>query len=320
MTETVSGGIYMHKKIAAVFLAAVMGIALCSCGSGTSTAMKIGNTDIPSDIFTYYLDTEMTGTKNSSKCIKAAQKDCIEYAKINHRFSEMKLSLTASQKSALASEVNDRWDVFCNYYKKIGVSKQTLTKVYESAAYKATILDAIYGENGTAAVSEDTLRSYFTSDYVFFKAISEYIPKTTGKDELAALNIKFAALKSEIDGGKTIDTVNQEYAAANGGTADAQMPVTILEKSDTSSYPDGFFDDMIQLGAGDVSVLTFDRYIFLVQRTAQTDSFGDYREACLEAVTADDFADRIAGWYKNSTAEYKTKTEQKCFELIENNR
>ena len=62
---------------------------------------------------------------------------------------------------------------FGKYYKSIGVSKQTLTKIEENQAFSEAILLATYDTKGTNPVSEDEIKAYFSDNYVFLNPLMD---------------------------------------------------------------------------------------------------------------------------------------------------
>ena len=317
-------------KISSLLFAVI--ILFSSCSGKKDVALEIGKGQVGSDIYAYFIDYVIINENKDKKMTedqikKRANELCVEYAKVNTKFSDLKLSLSAGTKAQIAKRVTSRWDFFDDYYSSIGVTKQTLTKIEENASFREMILLSIYDANGSNPVNEDTIKAYFKDNYIFFKSINGYLTKTNkdGKEvamnanEIAAMKDNFNSLASQITADNTIDNVNLVYAQSIGQSADDQMPVSVINKS-SCAYPKGFFEQAIAIPAGQVQVLTFDDYIFLVQRIDNFDEeqnfYPNYRTTCLKAIVKDDFSKTIEKWYKDSKIKQKDNVQNKCYKQI----
>jgi len=317
-------------KISSLLLAIIL--LFCSCSSSNKAALSVGEGKVGKDVYAYFLDYVIINENNDKKMdeekIKErANKLCLNYIKINTKFSEMKLSLSAAKKAQIANDVTNKWAFFGNYYKSIGVSKQTLTKIAESNAYKDTLLLAIYDTNGTSPVNEDTLKAYFKDNYIFFKAVNGYLKATDSKgkevamsaEQIAAVTENFSSMSKSITSENTIDAVNLAYLQSIGDTGSDALPISVINKT-SKNYPNGFFEQVVAMPAGDIKVLTFVDYIFLVQRFDNFDEsqgfYSNYRTTCLKEMVANDFDKTIDGWFKDSKAEPKNRVQNNCYKQI----
>ncbi len=319
------------KRVFRVFtvLLAVL-LLFCSCSNSKKVALNIGNGQVGSDVYAYFLDYVMINDAKNKKMSdddikKRANEFCLEYVKINTKFEEMNLSLDAGKKAQIANDVTNKWAFFGNYYKSIGVSKQTLTKIEENSAFKDALLLAIYDENGTKPVDEDDIKAYFKENYVFFKAINGYLKTTDskGKDiskspkETEDILQNFKSMAKSITSENTIDDVNRAYLQENEDLS--PLPVSVVNKS-SKDYPDVFFEKVVTMKTGDVKVLTFDDYIFIVQRFDNFDEsqefYVNYRSACLRDMVIDDFNKDIDKWYKDSKVTANNRIQDKCYKTI----
>lgn len=301
-----------------------------SNSSGADTALSVGGESIGSDIYTYYLDEILRGNNSDlseEEARKSAEKACLDYIRINTEFSSRGIELSSAQKSDIAGSVNSLWNTYGGYYKKSGISKETLTKVKESEAYKNELIKAIYGADGEEAITEESKKAYFTENYVFFKAISAYLMTTDDKgntvaqsdENISETKKKFDELKSKITDDKTIDEVNSEYVTSNGGTTEESMPVLSTTKSDTS-YPKSFFEDVSKFEKGETAVLVYDEYIFLVEREDGSSLYSDYAEDVLNSMASDKLSEYLESAYKDAKVSGESGVEKRCFELIQKNR
>lgn len=305
----------------------IFGLSACSNGSeAPDTAMTIGGTEIGSDVFAYYLDVVLQDSDESlseDDAIAQAEAMCAEYVKVNTEFKAQNLSLSSSSKAIYVNDVNNLWSIYGGYYESIGVSKETLTKVKESEAYKERIVTAMYGTGGEKAVSEEDQKSYFASNHIFFKAISAYLYTTyasgnvvkLSENELAALKTKFDDMKSGISSENTIDAVNKAYEEANGGSADSEMQVLSTTKT-SELYPEGFFDAVAAMKTDETEVLVYDNYYFLVQKKSADTYFSDYSYSNLLEMISDEFTEELDSRYKDLKADGDKGTEKACYKTI----
>lgn len=317
-------------KISSLLLAVLL--LFCSCSSSGKAALTVGEGQVDIDVYAYFLDyviiNENKDKKMSEKEIKErANELCLDYIKINTKFAEMKLSLNAAKKAQIAKEVTNNWAFFGSYYKSIGVSKQTLTKIAESNAFKDNLLLAIYDTSGTNPVSEDSLKAYFKENYTFFKAVNGYLKVTDengnevakSEQEIASATESFNSMAKSITTENTIDAVNLAYLESLGDTGSAELSISVINKT-SKNYPDGFFQQVVSMAAGEVKVVAFDDYIFIVQHFDNFDEsqgfYTNYRTTCLKEMTKVDFEKTIDGWFKDFKSEAISRVQNKCYKQI----
>ncbi|NCC86852.1 MAG: hypothetical protein EOM05_03150 [Clostridia bacterium] len=313
-------------------LLVVVLLLFCSCSSSDKAALIVGEGQVYADVYAYFLDyviiNDNEDEKTSEKELKEKANDlCLNYIKINTKYSDMKLSLSAAKKAQIAKEVTNNWAFFGSYYKSIGVSKQTLTNIAESDAFKEDLLLAIYDTNGTNPIGEDSLKEYFKENYIFFKAINGYLKTTDEKgnevakseEQIAAVTENFNSMAKSITSENTIDAVNLAYLQSIGDTGTGELPISVINKT-SKTYPSGFFEQVVSMSAGEVKVVSFDDYIFIVQRFDNFDEtqafYTNYRTICLKEMANADFEKTIDGWFKDSKSESISKVQDKCYEQI----
>lgn len=312
----------MNKKAVSIILALIMAILFCSCGGNDDSALSFGDTEIGRDIYTYYLDNELMNNPDLSKedAIEKANDDCIEYVKINSKYNELSITLSAAKKNQIANNVDDTWSMYGTYYKKIGISKSTLTKVYESAAYKKVVLEAIYGADGTDPIDETEIKTYYSENYLFFKAINGYYTDSMTSAERQTLLDSFKKLKNSITTSNTIDNVNYAYITGQGGSTSAELSLSVITKATKNKYPDGFFESVYEMSVGDVSVLSYDDYVFVVEKESSDKQYDNYYDDCLEAAAATSFAKLSDSWYSDVKVTKDNSIQKDCYKLITESR
>ncbi len=306
--------------------------ASCSKASG-KTAVNISGLELSDEIFIYYLDKvssnpedySLNETSVQDDYIKITEQLCAEYAAFNTEFDSLGLTLDTEHKTEISEDVSDEWRVYSDYYKSIGVSKQTLTKIHTGSAKSDVIFSSYYDEGGSKEVPVDEIKEYFYANYVAFSTVNGYLTATDEKGNTVALDnegkkalrAKFNSLLTQIDNGATLEEVGTAYAKEQDSTSTSGT-VNVLKRG-SSEYPEGFYDKVAALSGGKAAVVEVGDYIFLVIRTDMSKDdetyFSAYRSACLKSLKSDEFdssISEIAGSY------IITENENQLDKLIEN--
>ncbi|NLL03112.1 MAG: hypothetical protein GX269_02280, partial [Clostridiales bacterium] len=192
-------------------------------------------------------------------------------------------------------------------------------------AFSEAILLATYDTKGTNPVSEDEIKAYFSDNYVFFKSINGYLKVTDEKgkevkktpQEIEEIVKNFNSMAKSITEENTIDNVNSAYLQESENPT--TLPIAVTAK-DSKDYPKGFFEKVLEIKVGSVSTLTFDDYIFVVQRFNNFDEtqefYENYRTICLKEMVKNDFDKEIKSWYKDSKFSENSRVQDKCYKTI----
>ncbi len=279
------------KKLAAALLAVFIIFSLCSCTAQKKTVLTVSGAEIDSEIFTYYADkvisrpTDYGLTENPvDSDIKAAViNECKKYLAANTEFRDAGLSLSSAEKTDISQTVNDFWVRFENHYKKIGVSKQTLTKIFTSDAYSNAIFNETYDKGTGNAAAETEIRNYFYNNYISFRTVCVYFTSADGSTPLtqAEKNDLLAAFDgyaktAGADTGKFAETVNNAgYLLSN----------SILLKKGSDGYPDGFYEKVYAQADDTVQIIVYDECVFAVIKENLKDKgegvYANYRSSCI---------------------------------------
>lgn len=300
------------KKITALLLAVMILFSLCACSGQKKTALVIAGTDINSEIFTYYLDKVsqspsdygLTENPPSADLKNAAIEECKKYLAANTRFNEKGLSLTASEKVEISQEVNNYWIRFENHYNKIGVSKQTLTKIFTSDAYKDALFSAEYDKG--SADAETILQNYFYENYISFRSVCVYFTKPDGTPmtqlEKTQLLTAIETLTSNAD-------PDVEKFAQAVQTAGYSLSDSVLLKNGADTYPDGFYDKVSEQGNDTVQVITYDECVFVVWKENLKEKgesvYYNYRSACINDLYYEEYEASLNEYLGTLTVEEK---------------
>jgi len=285
------------KKFISAALAVIIMLSLCACTAKKQTALVISGTEINTEIFTYFLDKVINRPtdyglteKPSKKEIKqAAITECKEYLAANTEFRNIGLSLSAADKLAISDNVNSFWIRFKNHYDKIGVSKQTLTKILTAQAYKDAIFTANYDRGVGNKAAEEELTEFFYSNYVCFRTVCAYYTSPDGSTPLTQLEKtelldKFRQIKE--DSGTDLDKFSDVVAAAGYTLSDS-----IVLKKGSDGYPEGFFEKVYAFEDGKVEIIAEDDCVFAVYKENLKEKgesvYATYRSSCISDLYSD---------------------------------
>lgn len=299
----------IFKKTVSLLCAAAClagAVSLCACSrGGDSAALSINGVAVGNDVFTYFTDQAMTelGTDADYKAVteRAAQLACT-YFKKNSLASKEGVSLSTAKKAEVSQKVNAVWGIYGKYYSAIGVTKQTLTKVFTADSYRDALLMHYYGEGGKNEISLARLYAAFRTNYIVFQSINGYFTYVDGngltayygETEKEALVLKFQNMASLVNQGEKNLEEAAEFLAESGYTG--SVATVVLKKGDTS-YPPGFFEKVQSTEARVATVIGTAEYIFLVVRGdagAKSEFFLDKREELLKSIAGDETDQLIA--------------------------
>ena len=276
-------------------------------------AITINGTKISDDVFTYFLDcaTVELGTDANYEELKSlASKLTGTYYKTNSLAHSYNLSLTTAQKAAVSEKVNAYWNIYAGYYTNIGISKETLTKVFTAESYRDALLLHYYGEGGIEEIPVSRLFANFRTNYIVFQSITGYFSETDtagnpvrlSQSDIETLVLKFQNMSAMVNAGEQTMEQAAEYLSESGYQSSVQ---TVVLHKDDSSYPPGFFEKVHEIESRYAAVIGSNDYIFLVLR-GDADANSSY---FLEKKT--DIIKNIVGTGIDSTIEaaYELDTE-----------
>ena len=260
---------------AALTLASTLGACTPSVGSGSTSALTVGEKEIPSGIFIYYTmqgfseaqsvvmgqnseATEVKDIKNSnidsidsSVWIQnKATEYCADYAGIVHEFEAIGGQLSA--------EDLDSAEEMANYYytqdpriAENGVSLDSMKKIAESTFMEQNIFQHYYGFEGEKGCSEEELKDYFDENFARVKYVSISLADDEGNKvapdkerELRKLADTYAEQVNKKTGDLNkmheLDAVSDEYdeyVAANTTTAPGET-TTVTTTTTTTTAAD----------------------------------------------------------------------------------
>lgn len=278
----------MTKKIISVLLALaciLSVLVLSSCGDAErNVGLKLNGVAISNDVMTYFLDKAHAELEDGEQYEATKAKTVAlasTYFKINSYAHEKEIVLNTAQKASVSEKVNAYWGIYGDYYTKIGVTKQTLTKVFTADAYKDELILDIYGEGGEKEVQLARLYAQFRTQYIVFQAINGYFTKVDNSgnsvrlsdNEIEAIVLKYQNMATLINAGERTMDEAADFLEESGYESSVQT--VILSRDDNISYPAGFFDRVSAIEPRIATVIGTSENIFLVLK-GEVDATSSY--------------------------------------------
>ena len=292
----------LKRKISFVLIIAVLASSgiFSSCANivPVSSALTLNGVAISNDVFTYFTDVAMTelGTNADENSIFTKAIGLTEtYFKTNSLAKKRGVTLSTANKAAVSEKVNAYWGIYGEYYTSIGVSKETLTKVFTAEAYRNQLLVHFYGEGGEEEISTATMYAYFKMHYIVFQAINGYFTYMDDNgntvvhtpNEIEEIVIKFQNMASLVNANEKTMEEAADFLAASGYSS--SVVTLVLGKNDTT-YPAGFFEKVQSTKSRVATVIGTNEYIFIVLRGdagVNSEYFTGKKEEILTALVGD---------------------------------
>ena len=284
-------------------LVSVMLFSGCSVVS-EKPAMTINNVEISNDVFTYFLDLAMVemGAEASFDALREKAKTYAStYFKTNTLANMAGITLSTAEKAKVSEKVSAYWNIFGSYYTKIGITRETLTKVFTADSFRGALLLHYYGTGGEEEIPLTRLYAQFKTNYIVFQSITGYFTTTDAsgqtvrisENDSEALILKFQNIAAMVNAGEQTMEEAADFLSSTGYQSSAQT--VILHKDDTS-YPAGFFEKVQATEARLATVIGTSDYIFLVLRgDADTNSeyFNEKRAEMIEIIIGNEIDEKI---------------------------
>ncbi len=301
------------KKIISIVLA-VVSVFSITVFSGCDTfekrsAVSLNGVEISDDVFTYFLDkaTVDLGLDADHRAIREQTLAHLStYFKTNSLAHAHGIELTIGEKASVSQKVNDYWLVYDQYYTKIGITKETLTKIFTADAYRDKLVLAYYGTGGVKEIPVSRLYASFRTNYIIFQAITGYFTRTDEagntvripQNEIESLLLRFQSMADVVNSGeKTMDEA-ADYLAEAGIQSAVQ---TVILHRDDDSYPEGFFEKVQTIDTRYAAIIGTNDFIFLVLRgeaDANSDFFNDKKIEIIKSIVGNSIDEIIEGAYE----------------------
>ena len=273
-------------------------LSSCSIEREDPVALTLNGKEIKNDVFTYFIDkamTELGVNADENAVLTRATELTTTYYKTNSLAVKCGVSLSTAQKASVSEKVNAYWGIYGDYYTSIGVTKETLTKIFTSEAYRNQLLVHYYGEGGEEEIGVATMYAYFKMNYIVFQAINGYFTYLDDNgntvirtpNEIEEIILKFQNMALMINSKEKTMEEAADFLATSGYSS--SVVTLVLGKNDTS-YPEGFFDKVQSTKARIASVIGTNEYIFIVLRGdagVNSEYFKEKKEEILKALVGD---------------------------------
>lgn len=246
------------KKIVAVIMVAAMALSFTACGD-TSWIAKSDSESVPSGVYIYYqtegyiaagyelaaqdqqfysyiyyglsyLDQKIGDKPVTDYMNEYALKMSKQYLALNKLFDELGLELSADEAAVVSKQTNKLWDSNSEQLEDIGVSKESIRKVLESATKRQKVFNAYYEVGGKNGTTEEDIKSFIADNYARVKYMT--FQYADSADDAVDEARKDQALKDaqsyldRINAGEDINALikehNDEVAAANEAAQDEE--------------------------------------------------------------------------------------------------
>lgn len=300
-------------KYTALLCAAAVLLSLCLCGCSSDAAVSISEAQLSSGVFAYYVDKVLSypgqyGLDDNftrKEAIEKAVGLCQAHIAISSICQQRGFALSAIAKSEVASEVENTFSFFGDYYESIGVTKQDYLLISENAAKRALIIESLYGSKGKTPVSDSELIAAFDKTHVGFKAITGYLTRlredgaqeSYTRAEIQSIYDNFEEMAEKLNDSADIDRLNTDYNESQGLSGPDKLATIVLNESD-STYPDGFYSQVRAIEPGEATVVKTVNYVYVIQRVdISTNNYvNQYRNNILERLKSGDIDRLIEDW------------------------
>lgn len=238
-------------------LVLVLCVSLCLCALTACTprgTLTVNGTQIGKGIVRYFADVvrQEQPEADDAAAEAAVHQKVAAYVAVNSAFSERGLQLTTGEKSEISQNVNAKWRLFGAYYTEIGVSKQDLLNIETSQGYKDAVMTDYYAADGDEPIAEETLRNYFSENYIAFQSITGFLttadnngePTPLSDSEKQRMQTVFGNAASAVNAGSTIA---EQAAKLENVTSNTE---TVVLARDNTQYPQEFFTQVTAMENG----------------------------------------------------------------------
>ncbi len=273
------------------------------------SAVTLNGVEVSNDVFTFFLDkaTVDLGVEAEPKAIKEQTLSYLAtYFKTNSLAHAHGINLTIGEKAEVSQKVNDYWLTYNRYYEKVGITKETLTKVFTAEAFRDRLILAYYGTGGTEEIPLTRLYAAFRTNYIIFQAITGYFTRTDEngntvripQTEIESLLLRFQSMADVVNSGEKSMDEAADYLAEAGIQSSVQ---TVILHRDDDSYPEGFFEKVQTIDTRYAAIIGTNDYIFLVLRgeaDANSDFFNDKKIEIIKSIVGNGIDEIIEGAYE----------------------
>ncbi|MBC3517124.1 hypothetical protein [Neobittarella massiliensis] len=309
----------IKKKLLAP-LALVLSLVMAGCTFGThfGTVATVGDVKITDGIYLYYQYTaygealsavedsekslfkQKVGDQTASEYIVDRTKThCASYAAVEQLFAEKGLELTDSDRDYVDAAVAQNWPSGQKVMEKNGVSEATYKLIVENAVKSTKLFNALYGEGGEKAVTDEELLTYTRENYMRIRYFE--IPKldsnsaSISKDGVNQMLGYAQQGVTDANGGKDFAQVASDvmaqclpvggYTVSEG--ADYIGATYVSYSEDGTNFPLAYVKAMKDTAVGSYGYYEGAQYIYVFQRVevdSDPEAYASYKTSLLAAM------------------------------------
>ena len=293
----------IKTKLLSLGVAAAMLLALAGCNISTPSSVgTIGNVDIPAGVYLLaqynayntasgladlatgesasdvkaVLKAECTGTIGDEE-VTATGAEYVEkltmraieyYAAVETKFAELGATLEDAATSEVADNVESMWESNGDLYEANGIGKVSLQAYLLNAQKAVTILDLLYGPQGTTPVSDEEYTDFINNSCYYIESVQipliDYSTYTmaddTQKEQIQQVAEQcLQQLQVEADGQTVSSSALYEAAATYVPQAMELLGATMEDASQAVYYAGSQLytpDDLASYGSDEYNNLT----------------------------------------------------------------
>ena len=311
------------KKYLTLLLAAAMLVTMTACGSVGKWIMKTDDLEVPVGVYTMYesvyyqyakyyvsdssksplkqdIKKDENTTVTGAQWIQENATDTVrKMVAVARECARLNLTLTDNDQKAIKENVESAWDSNSATYEKVGVSKASLTFIYENNTYNEKLFNYLYGEKGTDPVTDADVKAYFEKTYTdldyFTVSLLDSNSKKLSDEEKAKIKTELDALAGEINSGAK--TFEQAVTAYNKAHSNAN----VTGKSNTvivgNTFSEAIATEITDCTEGKAIVASTDYYMYFISKNRIADASEEYLKTNLDSLRHEmkdtDFSDYV---------------------------
>lgn len=160
------------------------------------------------DIYAATIDEKDYVTWVEDKAVKTLS----EYAVYAAKCKELELTLDEETKASVKNTVDSYWTYYQSTLEQNGIGKESFSAYLEYGYYADLYFKALYGENGSKAITKEELQNEFNANYKGVHMITAEFTEEN-KEEISE---KLDGYRRRLKAGISFEVINKEYAAEQG--------------------------------------------------------------------------------------------------------
>lgn len=326
---------YLKKVLAAVVCAAML-LSMSACAD-TTWAFNYDGTIIPAGL---YLEMTMEGYnaissqegydsekgvmeqtiegKSSADWIKEKAREMADqYIAVGRMFDEVGLTISDEDQATIDNSVDNNWESYSAVYEKNGVGKENYKRAVTSAWKKQALFDYYYAEGGVEEVTEETIKTYYSDNYLNLNIFS--VTLASGDDlteeqledneaRKASVDEYIAAINDKTKSFNEVrDSFNHTYLSGlYGETHDSSVSYDQIQedtatvsylRKDSTQYTETLMKALLAMEiGGDAKAVEDNGTYYIVKRYDTDDTFEGMKDTILSDMKGEEFEAKIAEW------------------------